>query len=173
MAVVNVELNARRDRIQEPIIWRLGKLFNVVTNIRRARVTEDYAYVLLEMEGSTTEIEQAKAYLAGLGVAEGEPGTASTSARPEDSYPQPNTIYVRLSTVDAEQGLVPALYRIGKDMNVVVTVERAEFDEEEGGTVEVNISGVLFDVQRAIAYLHTTGLHVFPRQRSVTDYSNL
>ena len=59
MPVVNVELNARRETVQQPIIWRLGRLFNVVTNIRRARVTEDYGYVLLEMEGSATEAESA------------------------------------------------------------------------------------------------------------------
>ena len=80
---------------------------------------------------------------------------------------------MRLTTVNPEQGQVPALYRIGRDFGVVVNLRRAEFDEEEGGSVEVEISGILFDVQRSIAYLHTTGLHVNPRQRSVTDYSNL
>lgn len=173
MPVVNVELNARNDTVAQPIIWRLGKLFNVVTNVRRARVTEDYGYVLLEMEGSTGEIEQAKSYLAGLGLTKGNGDGNVPSARPEDSMPQPNTIYVRLSTVSPEQGRTPVLHRIGKDLGVVVNLRRAEFDEEEGGWLEIDISGVLFDVQRSIAYLHTTGLHVNPRQRSVTDYSNL
>jgi hypothetical protein len=173
MPVVNVELNARLATVQQPVIWRLGKLYNVVTNVRRARVTEDYGYVLLEMEGSTTEIEQAKSYLAGLGLIKGAEDPSAASARPEDSIPQPNTIYVRLTTINPEQGQTPVLYRIGKDLGVVVDLRRAEFDEEEGGTLEVNISGVLYDVQRSIAYLHTTGIHVNPRQRSVTDYSNL
>jgi hypothetical protein len=75
--------------------------------------------------------------------------------------------------VNAAQGQVPTLFRIGKDLAVVVNIERAEFDAEEGGSIEIAISGVLSDVQRAIAYLHTTGLHVNPRQRSVSDYSNL
>jgi hypothetical protein len=65
------------------------------------------------------------------------------------------------------------LYRIGRDLGVVVNLQRAEFDEEEGGWIEINISGILFNVQRAIAYLHTTGIHVDPRERSVTDFSNL
>jgi len=173
MPVVNVELNARRDTVEQPIIWRLGKLFNVVTNIRRARVSEDYGYVLLEMEGSSSEIEQAKAYLAGLGLTKEAADSPSTAARPEDSVARPNTITVRLSTLNPEQGRVPAIYRISKDLGVVVNLQKAEFDEEEGGWMEIDISGVLFDVQRSIAYLHTTGIHVNPRQRSVTDYMNL
>ena len=173
MPVLNVELNARNDTVQQPVLWRLGKMFNVVTNVRRARVTEDYGYVLLEMEGSSQELEQSNAYLAGLGLVQGASDPSSISARPEDKLPQPNTIYVRLTTVNPEQGQVPALYRIGRDLGVVVNLQRAEFDAEEGGWLEINISGVLFDVQRSIAYLHTTGIHVNPRQRSVTEYSNL
>ena len=173
MPVVNVELNAKQDTVRQPIVWRLAKLFNVVTNVRRARVSEDYGYILLEMEGSSQEIEQASAYLASLGLMKGNSTASTPAAPPEDAIAQPNTIYVRLSSVSPEQGQVPALYRIGKDFNVVVNIERAEFDEEEGGSIEVSLSGPLTDVQRSIAYLHTTGLHVNPRQRSVSDFSNL
>ncbi|HZP84070.1 MAG TPA: NIL domain-containing protein, partial [Chthonomonadaceae bacterium] len=86
---------------------------------------------------------------------------------------QPNTIYVRLTTVTPEQAHAPLLHRVGKDFNVVVNIERAAFDDEEGGWIEITLSGPLTEVQRAIAYLHTTGIHVNPRQRSVTDYGNL
>jgi hypothetical protein len=97
----------------------------------------------------------------------------ANSRPPEDTVSRANTITVRLDTVSTEQGGVPTLYRVGKDYNVVVNLERAAFDNEEGGYVEIAISGPLEDVQRAIAYLHTTGLHVNPYQRSVTDYRNL
>lgn len=171
MPLVTVELNANREVVGLPILWRLSKLFNVVTNLQRARITEDYGVALLEIEGSLSEIEQATGYLKSLGLMSGgaPPGAA---ARPEDAIPQPNTIYVRLATVNAAQGKAPILYRVGKDYNVVVNIVFAALDEE-GGTVEVTLSGALLEVQRAIAYLHTTGLHVFPRQRSVTDYGNL
>ena len=173
MPVANVELNAKGDALRLPIIWRLSKLFNVVTNVRRARITEDYGYVILEMEGSTAEVELAKAYLGSLGVCPPATGAPIDSSGPESEIKSPNTIYVRLSTVTSEQGGVPVLHRIGKDLGVIVNLQRAEFDEEEGGWIEINISGVLFDVQRSIAYLHTTGIHVNPRERSVTDFSNL
>ncbi|HZO88512.1 MAG TPA: NIL domain-containing protein [Chthonomonadaceae bacterium] len=177
MPVVTVELTADSDSVGQPIIWRLGKLFNVVTNIRRARVTEDYGHVALTLEGSTGEVEQAANYLRSLGLLKdtdaSAPSAPSSAAPPEEAIPRPSSIYVRLSTVNAAQGQTPLLYRVGKDFNVVVNLERAAFDDEEGGWVEITISGPLSEVQRAIAFLHTTGLHVNPRQRSVTDYGNL
>jgi hypothetical protein len=175
MPVVTVELNADRDAADQPILWRLGKLFNVVTNIRRARVTEDHAYIALTLEGSTQEVEQATDYLHAQCLLKGAEAASPPPevASPEASVPQSNTIYVRLTTVTPAQAHAPLLHRVGKDFDLVVNIERAAFDDEEGGWIEVTLSGPLTEVQRAIAYLHTTGIHVNPRQRSVTDYGNL
>jgi hypothetical protein len=175
MALATIELNATQETVGQPILWRLGRLFNVVTNVRRARVTEDYGAVVLDIEGATQDVERATGYLRALGLLKGaDTGeTPTIPAPPEAALSAANTIYVRLSTVNAAQGRVPILYRLGKDFQVVVNIERAAFDEEEGGSLEITITGALSEVQRAIAYLHTTGLHVNPRQRSVTDYSNL
>ena len=174
MPRVTMELTAQQDAARRPIVWRLGKLFNVVTNVLRARVSEEYAHVELEIEGSTAEVEQAVSYLRGLGLSPdaGEPPPAAR-AEPEKRMPQPSAIYVRLSAVRPEQARVPILHRIAKDQAVVVNIERAALDADEGGYVEVALTGPLIEVQRAIAYLHTTGLHVSPRQRSVTDFANL
>src|SRR5438132_3519291 len=89
MPVSSVELNARQDIVKQPIVWRLGKLFNVVTNIRRARVTDDYGTLLLEIEGSSQEVQQATDYLIGLGLIRDREAVATASApRPEDAVPQ-------------------------------------------------------------------------------------
>ena len=175
MPLVTVNVNARRDTARQPIFWRLSKMFNVVTNIVRARVTEDFAAVCLTMEGSTEEVEQATAYLTGLGIVVGAESFAPQvpGELPENSVLQPNQIYVRVDTVDPAQVTAPILFRVCKDYDVVMNIERAAFDEEEGGSVEILLSGELLFVQRAIAYLHTTGVHVNPRQRSVTDFGNL
>ena len=175
MAAVTIEINAPQTYLKQPLIWRVGKLYNVVTNIKRARATEDYGYFAVEIEGSNPEVEMAIHYLRSLGVATGgAPGEKpSNTMKPEDNAPQPNAIYVRIDTVNGAQSHAPLIYRIGKDFGAVVTIERAAFDDEEGGAVDVLISGPLGEVQRAIAFLHTTGLHINPRQRSVTDYSNL
>lgn len=174
MPLVTLNINAKEEIARLPIIWRLGRKFNVVTSIRRARVSSDFAYVALDVEGSTQEVEQASGYLRSLGLT-GEGGTALvplTSSEPENTVSQANTIHVILRSVNAAQNGMPILYRLGKDFNVVVNIENAGFDDE-GGTIQIALSGPLGEIQRAIAYLHTTGIHVDPRERCVTDYSNL
>jgi hypothetical protein len=54
--------------IKEPLIWRLAKDFDVVTNIRRADVTEDRGWVVLELDGEFEEIERGVAWLQEQGV---------------------------------------------------------------------------------------------------------
>jgi len=54
--------------IKEPVIWRLGRDFELVTNIRRADVTEDRGWVVLELEGEMEEIERGVGWVVELGV---------------------------------------------------------------------------------------------------------
>ena len=54
--------------IKEPLIWKLAKEFSVVTNIRRADVTEDRGWVVLELEGELEEIERSLQWMQDHGV---------------------------------------------------------------------------------------------------------
>lgn len=54
--------------IQEPLIYLLGKEFEVVTNIRRADVQEDKGWVILELEGEESAIEAGIAWVLERGV---------------------------------------------------------------------------------------------------------
>jgi len=54
--------------VREPIIYNLGQQFKVVTNIRRADVSEDKGWVVLELEGGEKDIEQGIAWVTGKGV---------------------------------------------------------------------------------------------------------
>ncbi len=54
--------------IKEPIIYTLSHQFKVVTNIRRADVSEDKGWVVLELEGEEREIEQGIAWVTKKGV---------------------------------------------------------------------------------------------------------
>lgn len=172
MAVQTVEIHARPHQVRLPVLWRLSRLFNVVPHLRRARVTEDFGYMLLDLEGAAPEVGQASQYLCAMGLMGGQNEPVPVAA-PEDEVDRTNSIALRLTAVDAQQARTPVLHRIGKDFNTVYVIDRAAFDEEEGGWLEITLSGPLIDVQRAIAYLHTTGLQVFPFQRSVTDFNNL
>ena len=54
--------------VKEPIIYNLGRNFNIVTNIRRAGVTQDRGWVVLELEGDEADTEAGLAWVRGKGV---------------------------------------------------------------------------------------------------------
>lgn len=54
--------------ITRPILWELGKEFQVVTNVRQASVTDEIGLVSLSLEGDRAEIKKAIAWLEELGV---------------------------------------------------------------------------------------------------------
>jgi hypothetical protein len=54
--------------IKEPIIYNLGMLFPVITNIRGASVTDEVALVALLLEGEEAEVARAIEYLGSKGV---------------------------------------------------------------------------------------------------------
>lgn len=54
--------------IKEPIIYRVSKEYDVIPNIRRAKVTEDVGEVVLELEGEDDRLEQSVRYLENVGV---------------------------------------------------------------------------------------------------------
>jgi ABC-type methionine transport system ATPase subunit len=49
--------------IQEPVIYRIGKDFGLVTNIRRANIEERIGWVILEVDGAEQAIHDAVAWL--------------------------------------------------------------------------------------------------------------
>jgi len=54
--------------IQEPVTFRMAKQFDVIPNIRRARVTETIGELVLELEGEEESIERGIRYLQDEGV---------------------------------------------------------------------------------------------------------
>ncbi|MCH7580950.1 MAG: NIL domain-containing protein [Chloroflexi bacterium] len=68
MATRKVKLTFLQQLITLPIIYELGKEFNLVTNIRRADVTQEHGWVVLELEGDEEEIERGLDWVAAKGV---------------------------------------------------------------------------------------------------------
>lgn len=68
MAKQRVKFTFPQELITLPIIYELGKSFALVTNIRRADVTEDRGWVVLEVEGELEEIERGLEWVAAKGV---------------------------------------------------------------------------------------------------------
>jgi L-aspartate semialdehyde sulfurtransferase ferredoxin len=54
--------------IKEPLIWKLGHKFNVITNIRQASVTDEIGVVCLELDGKRADVKAAIKWLEKVGV---------------------------------------------------------------------------------------------------------
>ena len=176
MASRTVTIHAENECAHLPVVWRLGRLFHVVTSVLKARVSKNSANMSVHIDGTHPEVEQAIAYLNTLGMCSEETEASSPMLLPpEDVSPKPYKVTVRVTPGTPEQAVAPVLYRLGRDFIIVVTVARAAFDATQtpAGWVEVLLEGPLAEIQRAIAYLHTTGVNVTAYERSVTDYSHL
>ncbi|HEY5814637.1 MAG TPA: NIL domain-containing protein, partial [Terrimicrobiaceae bacterium] len=54
--------------ITRPVIYELGRNFEVVTNIRQASVTEEVGVVSIELDGEREEIKKSIRWLEKLGI---------------------------------------------------------------------------------------------------------
>ncbi len=68
MAKQRVKFTFPQELITIPIIYELGKQFALVTNIRRADVTADRGWVILELDGDLSEIDRGLSWVAAKGV---------------------------------------------------------------------------------------------------------
>jgi len=66
----------------------------------------------------------------------------------------------------AEQCDQPWLWRLCREFNIQVNVVKASI-EPDYGWVQVRLDGPIEEIQRATAWLMTTGLHVDTVQRSM------
>jgi ABC-type methionine transport system ATPase subunit len=63
-----VKLTFPQQLIKEPVIFRMAKEFNVMPNIRRARVTETVGEMVLELEGAEGDLEKGIQSLKEQGI---------------------------------------------------------------------------------------------------------
>ena len=68
MATKRIKLTFPQDLIKQPLIFTMAKKFNVMPNIRRARVTESVGEVVLELDGTEENLADGIAYLEQQGV---------------------------------------------------------------------------------------------------------
>ena len=68
MATIRTKFTFVEQLIKDPIIWKLAKDFEVITNIRRADVTDERGWVILELEGDQEEIERSLDWVREQGV---------------------------------------------------------------------------------------------------------
>jgi ABC-type methionine transport system ATPase subunit len=68
MAKKAVKLTFPQELIKEPVTFRMAKDFDIIPNIRRARVTESVGELVLELEGTEDNLERGIRYLQQQGV---------------------------------------------------------------------------------------------------------
>ncbi|MCL0105113.1 NIL domain-containing protein [Dehalococcoidia bacterium] len=73
MAKRRVMFTFPTELIQEPIIYNLGRRFDVVANVRRVDVAEDKGWVVLELEGGGRRYRTGNR-LGGVQRSQGGPG---------------------------------------------------------------------------------------------------
>ena len=68
-----------QELIREPVIYQMARQFDVIFNIRRARVTSKVGEMVLELEGDASQLEKAMHWLKAKGI-KVEPVTHDTIA---------------------------------------------------------------------------------------------
>ena len=68
MARKQVMFTFPEELVKEPIIYNLGQQFQVIPNIRRADISENKGWVVLEMEGEEADIEEGITWLTSKGI---------------------------------------------------------------------------------------------------------
>ena len=68
MGKQRVKFSFPEDMVKQPVIYKLGHDYEIVTSIRRADVREDTGWVILELEGEDAEIERGLAWIGTTGV---------------------------------------------------------------------------------------------------------
>jgi len=63
-----VKLTFPKHLIKEPVIFTMAKKYDVMPNIRRARVTETMGEMVLELEGTEENLSKGIQYLEGQGI---------------------------------------------------------------------------------------------------------
>ena len=69
MAKRRVKLTFARDAVTQPVIYEIGLTCKVITNIRRADITRDEGWVILELEGTDESLGRRRRALRGQGRA--------------------------------------------------------------------------------------------------------
>jgi len=68
MATRKVMLKYPEDLIKEPVLFEMVKKFDVMPNIRRARVTDTVGEIVLELDGPADQLDAGVRFMEARGV---------------------------------------------------------------------------------------------------------
>jgi len=65
---IRLNLIFPEDLVKEPVIWEMSKKFDVIFNIRGARVTETLGELVIQLDGEDETLDKAMEWLKKKGV---------------------------------------------------------------------------------------------------------
>lgn len=68
MAKLRVKFTFPPEQVKEPVIYEVGKRFDLVTNIRRADITAEVAWAILEMDGERDDLDAGIRWVEERGI---------------------------------------------------------------------------------------------------------
>jgi hypothetical protein len=68
MVTKRIKFTFPQELIKEPVIYKLGVDFGIVTNIRRADIRDDMGWVVLELEGEGDVVDKGLEWVISTGV---------------------------------------------------------------------------------------------------------
>ena len=68
MATKRVRFTFEGDAVSEPLVYKLGHEFRIVTDIRMDDVEDGFGWVMLQLEGDADEIDKGIAWMESKGV---------------------------------------------------------------------------------------------------------
>lgn len=68
MTTVDLNITAGKEHVGTAWLWRLGRDFEVIVNVKKANIDSDYGWAQVELEGPVEEIQRATAWLMTTGM---------------------------------------------------------------------------------------------------------
>ena len=68
MAIERYNLTFNKQMAGMPIIYNLGKKYELVTNLERANISEEAGWIQISLNGAPEEIQRAVADISAMGI---------------------------------------------------------------------------------------------------------
>ncbi len=68
MSKLRVKFTFPQEQVREPVIYEVGKRFDLVTNIRRADITAEVAWAILELDGEQSDLDAGIRWVQERGI---------------------------------------------------------------------------------------------------------
>jgi hypothetical protein len=153
------------DLVREPVLYSLVRRHGLEPVVYRASVAHQAGWLGLSLAGDDKKIEEAILDLQCRGALVRE-GDRALMDSIEDQEPG-SFVRVRL-TIPKQLIGAPFYGRIIRDYGVVINIRQARITKDHG-TVEMEISGQLADIDSAMEALKKLGARVDPIERNVIE----